>query len=376
MIVKKCFTLFFLCISTILFCQDKKKQPKHYAIQLEYLYGNIIKHRKNISHLAVSNPSGVSVSFNKKTTASNKDMANYNFPDYGLTFTYQDFKNPTIGSTTALQFHYNFYFGNRASNNLYYLKVAQGVSYVTNPFDLETNNKNIAFGSHLSANTSFAFNYKRKNILKGIDASIGLLLSHFSNGSTKTPNSGINLASINAGMNYNFDYNNPIDYSKPLKEVERQGKEPIGYNFQFVAGINSTDNLLNKRFPYYTATFYVDKSINKKSILNFGTEVFFSKYLKELIKYNAAAFPEKPNQTGNEDYKRISLITGHELAISKFSILTQIGYYVYFPYKYGERFYERLGIKYYFGKKIFTSLSIKAHFFAAESIDLGIGIRL
>lgn len=365
--------IFIFCCSYLSVTAQKEH---HYSLQLEHFYGSILKHKASISHLAISHPQAVSISYNKKTTAKDSILTAYNYPDYGLTFTYQDYKNEILGKSYGLQFHYNFYFGNRAKNNLFYLKLAQGVAYVTKPFNLENNNKNVAIGSHINANTSIGFNYKHKNIVNGLDGTIGVYVMHFSNGSTKPPNAGLNLISVSTGLTYNFDNKYPIDYSinHTVKNIKK--KEPIRYNFQVSGGVNSSDNLLNRQFPYYIITAYADKRLNTKSTIQLGSEVFFSKFLKEVIKYNAIAFPEKVGETGNADYKRVSLLVGHELAINKFSIITQLGYYVYYPYKYETRYYERLGVKRYFGNKVFATLSIKAHIFAAESLDLGIGIRL
>lgn len=369
-------TTLWICIFLLSYQIICAQKDTHSSLQLEHFYGSIIKHKPKIAHLAISHPQGFSLSYNKKTTQKDSALANYNYPEYGATFTYHDFKNHILGKSYALQFHYNFYFGNRNNNNLFYLKLAQGLAYISNPFDLETNNKNVALGSHLNGNVSLGFNYKRKNIFKGFDAILGLYFSHYSNGSIKPPNTGINILSLSTGINYNFDYKNPINYQEISNVVKIQKQEPIRYNLQFIAGVNSTGNLQNKQFPYYVFSAYADKRINNKSIINIGTEVFFSNFLKELIQYNAVAFPEKPNEDGTADYKRVSLIVGHELDINKIAIITQLGYYIYYPYKYETRVYERIGIKRYFGKHFFASLSLKAHVFVAESIDLGIGIRL
>ncbi len=128
-----------------------------------------------------------------------------------------------------------------------------------------------------------------------------------------------------------------------------------------------------KQFPFYAGTVYADKRLNRKSILQFGGELFISTFLKELIVYNAAACPEL-QEDGKADYKRISLLVGHELDINNFSIITQLGYYIH--YSYETRYYERIGVKKYFGKKWFATTTLKAHLFIAESIDIGIGIRL
>jgi hypothetical protein len=202
-------------------------------------------------------------------------------------------------------------------------------------------------------------------------------LSHYSNGLIKSPNLGLNLIYLNTGINYNLDFKNPVDYSIKVSQTDSiQKTETIKLNIQFSGGLNSSINVVGKQFPFYVASIYADKRINNKSILQFGTEVFFSNFLKELILYNAVAFPELPDTDATADHKRISLIIGHELDIDNFSIITQFGYYIYYPYKYETRYYERIGVKKYFGSTWFATASIKAHLFLAESIDLGIGIRL
>lgn len=373
--MKKLF--FILIILQVCISYSQENEKNHYSFQVDYLYGNIIKHKNKISHLAISHPEGFVLSWNTKTTSKNKNLIQYNYPDYGYSFIYQDFKNPVLGKSYALQVNYSFYLRNRRHKNQFYLKLGQGIAYNTNPFNLENNNKNIAFGSHILANTTIGLNYKRKQVFNGFDATIGFRLSHYSNGLIKSPNLGLNLISLNTGINYNLDYNNPIDYSGNSSRTDSINKsESIKLNLQFSGGINSSINVVGKQFPFYIGTIYVDKRINNKSILHFGAEVFFSNFLKELIRYNAVAFPEFPDEDGTADYKRVSLIVGHELNIDKFSIITQLGYYIYYPYKYETRYYERIGVKKYFGNKWFAVASIKAHFFLAESIDLGIGIRL
>jgi len=373
--MNKSFFILLYLLSTSLFSQQEKNN--HYTFQGEYLYGNVIKHKKSISHLTLSHPVGFLLNWNHKTTAKDKKLVDYNFPDYGYSFIYQDFKNPILGKAYSLQANYSFYIGNRTKNNQFYFKIGQGITYNTNPYDIETNNKNNAFGSHLLTNMSLGFNYKRKRVFNAFDVNFGLLLLHYSNGAIKPPNSGLNTLSINTGVSYNFDTQNPIDYTfTSFKKDTTYKKEPIKINLKFSGGVNSSGNLGNRQFPFYVGSIYADKRISRKSILQFGTEVFFSKFLKELIQYNAVAFPEFPEEDGKADYKRVSLLIGHELDIDNFSIITQIGYYVYYPYPFETRYYERIGVKKYIGNKWFATASIKAHLFIAESIDLGIGIRL
>lgn len=368
-------SLFFvLLFSLSISCFSQQEGNNHFSLQIDYFYGQVIKHKDKIAHLAISFPRGFMVNYTQKSE-NTRAKKRFNFPEYGFTFVYHDFQNPILGSAYALNINYTFYFGNKANKNLFYLRLGQGIAYNTHPFDQQTNAKNVSLGSHLLANTTIDLSYRRR-ISKALDANLGILLNHYSNGAIKSPNVGLNLFSFNTGVSYHFDHENPIDYTTdPSDTTELIDDEPIKLNLQFSGGLNSTTNIGGRQFPYYVGTLYADKRLNSKSIVQFGSEIFFSNYIKELIRFNAIAFPEK-GLDATADYKQVSLIVGHELDLNNFSILTQLGYYVYYPYPVDKRYYERIGVKKYFGDKWFATATIKAHLFLAESIDLGIGIRL
>ena len=72
----------------------------------------------------------------------------------------------------------------------------------------------------------------------------------------------------------------------------------------------------------------------------------------------------------------MGLFVGHELFINKLSLVTQAGYYIYYPVDFESRTYLRAGLKRYFGKKWFGAITVKAHGAAAEAVEFGVGIRL
>ena len=121
---------------------------------------------------------------------------------------------------------------------------------------------------------------------------------------------------------------------------------------------------------------FADKRLNYYSTLQFGADLFISKYLEEFIKYRAIAYPEL-ELSGDEDYKRVGLFIGYELRINRNAISSQIGYYAYYPYEFSERIYLRLGLKRYLYKdKLFAVISLKSHLAQAEAIEFGLGLRL
>lgn len=368
--MKKKITLLWLIFSLTLFSQEETPSTAT-TVDVNYLYGVIANHNPNILHLITGHPEGVLLSWNRKTFGNKSWQERFNYPDVGVSLSYQNLKNNSLGNAYAVYGHYNFYFLKR---NVVF-RIGTGVAYATNPYDRKENTKNIAFGTQLLNSTYVQLNYKKEQLFKtpfGIQAGLGIM--HYSNGNVKSPNTSINVFSVNLGLTYNL---NPIDtYTYIHEEVNKKSfKEKLAYNIKLSGGINQGEVIGIKQYPFFNTSFYVDKRIGRFSGFQFGADVFFSMFLKEEIKYNSIAFPSR-NIDPETDYKRVGLFLGHELYINKMSIIAQLGYYVYYPYPFEEKYYERLGIKRYFGKKYFASVAIKAHGAAAEAIEFGVGIRL
>ncbi len=345
--------------------QDKKSS---YTLDANFFYGNIAEHNTDISHLITGHPTGVILSYNQKTFGDNAWESRFNYPDYGASFIYQDFKNEFLGENLGVYAHYNFYFFKR---NLMF-RIGQGLAYNTNPYDKVENFRNNAFGTRLLSSTYLMLNYKKENLFNGFGLQTGLSLIHYSNANVKAPNSSINSITFNLGVNYIFDDNTTTEYIKHDKE---KFTEKIKYNFAFRTGVNESDIINSGQYAFYIVSAYADKRLNKKSAIQLGADVFFSNFLKTHIRYKSVAFP-LDNVSGDEDFKRVGLFVGHELFISKTSLITQLGYYVYYPFDFEGRVYNRVGLKRYFNKKWFGALTLKSHGAKAEAVELGIGIRL
>lgn len=348
------------------FSQDKTHTS---YIDFNYFKGNIALHNNDILHLIKGHPEGLILAWNKKTYGFNQWEQRYNYPDYGVSVIYQNLKNPVLGNNLSLYAHYNFYFFKR---NLMF-RIGQGLAYNNNPYDKENNFKNVAFGSNLMSSTYLMLNYKKQHLFNNFGIQAGLSLIHYSNANVKAPNASINSITLNLGIIYNFD--KELEFQKTLDDHDNEFTQPIKYNVVFRTGINESDVVGSGQFPFYIFSGYADKRINRKSALQFGTDVFFSNFLKELVYYKSVSFPEE-NLNGNEDYKRVGVFAGHELFVNKSSIETQIGYYVYYPFDFEGRTYFRIGLKRYFNDKWFGALTLKSHGAKAEAVEFGIGVRL
>lgn len=356
----------FCLTSSCLFAQQ---DPGLFTLDANYFYGTILEHNPDIAHLITDHPTGLILSFNKKTYGHKPWESRYNYPDWGVSFIYQDMKNQVLGENYGVYAHYNFYFLKRNLN----FRIGQGIAYTTNPYQKETNYLNGAYGSDLMSTTYLMLNYKKENVFKGLGFQAGISLIHYSNANVRAPNNSTNTFVFNIGTNYLFDYSKEPNY-QPSTE-SKKFTEKIKYNLAFRTGVNESDIIGTGQFPFYNVSFYADKRINRKSAFQIGTDMFFAQFLKELIYFYSVAYPER-NVDPDTDYKRVGVFVGHELFINKLSVIAQLGYYVYYPYDFEGRVYNRIGLKRYFGDQFFGAITLKAHGAKAEAVEFGVGVRL
>lgn len=359
-------TYFFFCL---IFWSHAQEQKSFSYIDLNFYSGNIARHNDNITHLIQEHPNGLILGWNKRVSGEEAWHQRYNYPEFGVSFSAQNFNNKTLGNGYGLHAHYNFYFLKRRLM----LRVAQGVSYVTNPYDKYENPKNIAFGSHILSGTYLMLNYTRPQLFGPVGIQAGITLLHLSNASIKAPNTSINTVALNFGLTTALEEIAHTEKDSPKAPIEIDSR--IRYGFVFKTGINQSDVVGSPQFPFYIFSLFAEKQLNDKNLVLLGAEYFNSKFLKEYIYYQSVAFLE--NQISNDlDYKRVGIYLGHELLFGRFSLQTQLGYYVYAPFDYEGNVYNRIGMKHYITDRWFVGVTLKSHAAKAEALEFGIGFRL
>jgi len=360
--------LFLLFISSSKIIAQENSTFKNSEISTHYFYGYNLPHSNEIGHLITGKPHGFVFSWNKKTFGKEEWSRRFNYPDQGISFIHQDMANSNLGEMYGIYGHMNFYFFNR---HLLF-RVGEGVVFNTNPYHREKNFRNNAYGSRFLFSTAMLLNFSKKNIYKGFGVEAGALLVHYSNGNVKSPNTSTNSLLFNIGLTYNFDYDQPVEY---IQKEKTKYSEPLHYNFVVRTGINEGEVVGMGQKPFLNLAVYADKRFTRSSTVQFGTEVFFSGMLKELIKIQSISYPEK-NVTGEESSTRVGLFGGYQLSINKISVFTNLGYYVYYPFNFRSRSYVRLGIQRELPHNFFVNFSVHAHAANAESAAISFGYRL
>ena len=357
----------FIAFAKAMTAQSTEQSPNIATLDVSLMHGTILQHNPDISHLITDHPTGILLSYNRKTFGENEWESRYGFPDWGFSGAYQDLKNFHLGEAYSAYAHYNFHFFNR---NLQF-RIGQGLAYMTKPFDVETNPQNNAYGTTITSSTYLVANYRKENIIKGLGFHAGATIMHYSNANVRAPNNSTNTWFFNAGLNYTLNRDEIPEFKIWEK---REYKEPIAINAVARLGFNESDFRGSGQYPFYDFSVYADKRINIKSSLHAGVELFVAEFLKEYRDYVANSFPEE-GITGDENFQRVGILIGHELHLGKTSLLTQLGYYVYQPIPFESRVYNRIGLQRRLTDNIFASVTVKAHGAKAEGVSLGIGYR-
>lgn len=361
----------------LIICFTWQLQAQTSWLTLKATQGELIVHKDAMSHLANYPISGFRLSFEKTSLHKTNWMSRYNYPNYGVVYSYQDMGSPALGTVHSLSGFYKFFFLKRRL----YLTSGVGLGYTTNPFDAETNPKNIAYGSAIMANVLFELMYQSQVFWdQRFCFEAGLFFQHLSNARVKSPNSGSNHYGLQVGLTYRL-----IDSSQPkltskLTATKNdftayQSSKPFSFSAILATGFNDLEILNTNAFPLVTFTALAEKRLGFKSSVQLGSDFFYSEAAQEYNKFRAAAYPEE-GVTEQTDANRIGVFMGHRLHLGHLKLVSQLGYYVYYPSDYLKRIYTRLGLQYKVSEKWFASMLLKTHFAQAEALEVGIGFKL
>ena len=189
----------FVLINCDLISQPAKPATTHnLTAEIKLQYGLLMSHHLELDIFRSHFPA-FEISLQKVTYGKYRWEAEYNYPLIGVSLWYSGLGGfPEIGSAIAVYPTINFpLFGDKKQSLNF--KLGIGLGYLTNRFDRLKNYQNFAIGSHLNIAASLFFEY-RNRISKMLTFTTGLGLTHFSNGTMKTPNYGLNILTASIGI--------------------------------------------------------------------------------------------------------------------------------------------------------------------------------
>lgn len=358
--VKYCLFLVLVLFLESLSAQDMQHK---FGAGVNYHYGFISPHNVLVNEIIQGHTQMVQLDFYKQTNGERLWEQYYNYPKIGVSTVFINSGNPeSLGNIYGL-----FPFIDFPLNHwkiTWDLKFGAGIGYIQKPFDRKENYKNLVIGSHLNA-LIYVDTHWDLPITEKFHTSLGVALTHFSNGSLKRPNLGINIFSLNYGVSYNFGSTSAI-----ATKSEENREKKLSHLVVANTGVKEIDPIGGNKYMVYTTSYNLLKTLTNKSSVGVGADFFYNTSLEPLV---VRLQNEYLGKTAN---LRIGMSGIYALDMGKLSLMFQTGFYGYKNYKKDGNVYTRIGTRYRFTDKLFFNLGLKTHFFVADFIEYGIGYQI
>ncbi len=291
-------------------------------------------------------------------------------PQLGLSLFYTGLgDNPELGQSIAIIPSIDFSII-RLRKFRTFFHLGMGFSYLTNKFHPTDNNQNLIIGSHINvaANFSVLLQYRLNDYWQ---LQSGLAFIHFSNGSTKTPNFGINIPAVFGGANYLIGRENSNLVKRPrrLSAFQHNPNHIIKGRFGSTAGIKRMDSEVGESFQVYHMYADVSKQINFVHNLGLGAEFTHDGTdrvrLRKANKKNAEAAV----------LPKIGAYGYYAFCFSRITMNFGLGWYLYRKETHTGNLYERLALDVDITDQIYATVFFRAHGTQADFVGYGLGYK-
>jgi hypothetical protein len=324
--------------------------------------GFLAAHRGTMGHLPKDRIFCGEISLGKRLYGENNWNSAYRNPIVGLTL-----YGSNLGNKEYLGYGfgaYSFIEFPMVENTDSYLswKMGVGLGYVTKVFDQELNPKNDATSTHMNALLCLGVTGKWR-FAKDYSLLYGIDLTHFSNGSTRMPNLGLNIPTLSLGVAYHWK-------GKNLPGVEQKvfTKTPFftNWNWTNVAIISSKEAFPTggRNYPVYALNSFVWKQFKAKVGMEVGLD-FISK--QSLMKYRE--YIPKTQWT----IFQIGAYTSYILPLDRLRFIVGMGVYLKDRYDMDNEIYHRVGMRYECENGLLFNLVLKTHWAKADYVEYGVG---
>lgn len=334
--------------------------------------GHIIRHTpKIIPNISAPAYSG-EIDAEKQTNGNKLWQQLYHYPVFGIGLLYTYYGNPAqLGNSISLFPYMSIHI---LKTNLldWRLTIADGVCYMTRPYNPITNPTNNMIGTPINDITRFSTSLQFQPS-PHFAFGFGSSFSHFSNGAVAFPNLGINVISADITARYIFS-------TPPRLHTPKSQYPPLIHwlQFQFKLGVGWTQHNPpegpNERVSI--ATFSVGHYLSRINRISIGFEGGYSSDI-----YNYMKLEEILPATFARAC-RASAFISDEFVFGRIGLLIHYGYYFYYPVLKPADTNEKLGLHYYFltynkkhNNRLFAGLYLSAYQINAEFVETAVGFE-
>ncbi len=365
---------------------------KNLQIEARVHYGFFYQHHFEMERYNAHFPS-YELSLYSATFGKQYWQTLYNYPLIGFTFYHSDLGGfEDLGQVYALYPFINFPINSSESSQLTF-KMGVGLSYLTNKFDNTYNYHNFAIGSHVNSAINLSFEYRQQIVPRlYLNTSIGL--THFSNGSTRTPNYGINIFSAATGLSFYLKRPNPLLANKlnpKLYLFEFDNKKWLSVDFNMAMGVKDLTQEIDYGTHNYHSVFDFNANVladvSVKGRVGIGLELVkdnsdydFLKQ-KEITNMNNALSVNPDTNYVMHEYSNFEVLKpgigpSYEMVLDRMSFLFHLGWHLAGADLHEGSFYQKLALRYEVFDNIYLTFGLTTHYARADYLGLGIGYRL
>jgi hypothetical protein len=328
-------------------------------------YGFIIAHHSSIAYLVKGHIYGGEMNYIFRTDGCKPWQQCHNYPEIGFCAVYLYLANPQeLGNLGAVYPFINLRLNKPEKKVSLKLRLGTGFACITKPFDRLTNPKNELIGSHVNGfvnirlHTSIALSSALR-----LEAGIGL--SHASNGAYTTPNLGLNMATVKAGLGYTFGNKACIYKRDSLSKYQKQW-HPVIIG---TVGFKELETPLGSRYTAYGIQFNLYRRVTHKSSFGGGIEAAYNEATKTVWHDDSVSSPTFGQ------IAQVGAKVGYAFNIDRLSLPIEFGVYVFKKQEYNGLFFHRIGFRYMVTKHIMANVTLLTHWAKADYFEWGMGYQ-
>lgn len=351
---------FTACILALATTPISAQQP--WSIGARGHYGFLWAHRPAAWILVEGHAGATELFAERRVDGDRAWHRSYGLPRYGVLVLHTRMANAArIGEAIGVAPYLSLPLlgGNRLSLSL---RVGWGLGYVSKPYDRRENTRQIAIGSRFNGALQLMPELRYDEQRLGVQ--LGLGINHWSNGSAKQPNLGLNFLSLSLGASYALGVAAPQRTVPDTRGYERERRE---FSVVGAFGMSESGRPLNGQHSVYALSGHASWRVGGKGTLGGGVDVFNKGDLPTVL-------PALDNRSRAE-LTQAGAHFGGSLLMGRGELLFQFGAYAYTPAPDDAPVYQRLGMRYRIGKRLLASACLKTHFATADHWEFGIGYR-
>lgn len=368
--LKKLFILVVVCwviVPVAGFAQTKTNTnpPDNFILSAQGHYGYIISHRNNMANLIKGHIYGGELNYIFRTDGCKPWQQTHNYPEIGMCYLHLYLANPQqLGNLDALYPYANIRFNNINKKVAFNLRLGLGLAYLGRPFDRIENHQNEAIGSHLNGFVNLRLNW---NIMLSqawrLDAGVGL--THASNGAFKTPNLGLNMATLNLGLGYAFGNKDCVYRKDSIPPFVRKWEPSI----IAITGMKQLEDPDGPDYMVYGLQANIYRTLNYKNKIGGGVEMSYNTATKAVWAHDSVY----TNKFG--DIAQAGAKLSYAFNFHRVSLPVDFGMYFFKKQPHNGNFFHRIGIRYMATEHIIVNVTLLTHWAKADYFEWGLGYK-